>query len=318
MAISGVVSLESIKEKQKEVEHSGEEPWHALRDGSIPIRLDAKVLGITRSMDRDRVGEIAKMYGVDPARIKAQTEILEKNASYSHLVNTVASGLAIWKDNTYPWPERCVRLARKDWVDTFIEEVGPISEEVKKLAKEFDENHYPKMREQAKEDLKELYDPELYPEHVDERFSLIPSFPNLDTSSFVRKFHPELCKKEEERVIEQFKTAVSLSNAAFLGEFEMLVDKFLGMMQPGKRFMSCNLDKFRDFIGWFGHMDVGGNKDFSNLVAKVDSVLDGATPEGIRSDPELKSVISEEISRVKSSLSDMIEDKPSRSIRLED
>ena len=307
------MSTDLVKKESEEAE-----PWEELENRCVPIKLDRWVLGTTRSMSGESVQEIADMFGVEPRFVKAQTEILEKNKHYSALVGLIDLGKKMWKDNTYPWPEKGVRLGRKKWIPRFRKRADAIIADIDVMAKEFGKNHYPLMVEKAKDDLKGLFNPDLYPERVEDRFGLSYGFPSLDVHSYIKKTWPGLHSIHDEDISKKFKQAVEMSNSAFLTEFNVYVSKFLGMLEPDKRFMSCHLDRINEFVLWFKQMDVGGNPGFSEVVKKVDLLLDGASPAAIKQQPGLKESIKDKMEKVGEALCDMVEDKPDRAFSWED
>jgi hypothetical protein len=178
---------------------------------------------------------------------------------------------------------------------------------------------YEEVKADAQRRLGRLYNDSDYPAEVEDLFDLSWDFPSVEPPAYLLRISPELFEEERARVAARFEEAVRLAEQAFVAELAALVDHLTERLSPGvegtaKVFRNSALGNFQDFLGRFALLNVRSNPDLDTLVERAQSLLQGVTPDAVRTAPELRERLRTGMSEVRHQLDDLIVEAPRRRI----
>jgi hypothetical protein len=130
---------------------------------------------------------------------------------------------------------------------------------------------------------------------------------------------PEIYEQERQRVAARFDEAVRLAEQAFAAEFARLLSHLTERLSNGengarKIFRDSAVGNLTEFFGRFEQLNVRSNADLDRLVEQARQLVGGVTPQGLRSDAELRQHIASEMAHVQEQVESLIVDAPRRRI----
>ena len=95
-----------------------------------------------------------------------------------------------------------------------------------------------------------------------------------------------------------------------------LTERISGTNDDGtpKVFRDSAIENLVAFFGRFKQLNVRSNADLDALVEQAERVVRGVEPQGLRDGASLRQRVASELSRVQSSLDDLLIDRPRRRI----
>lgn len=201
--------------------------------------------------------------------------------------------------------------AFKDFADTFVNEYANLVEEAKaELADQFDSsNYFDVSTPEGRAALRSKF-------WVERRwFDWSPS-----SESKVGK---AIAFQESQRQGKEVQDLALQVKAALRVGFKKLIDHLVDRLTPTpngsrKQFAPTTVTKVVDFLALFSARNVVGDRELAVLADQAKAVLDGQTPESIRSDENVASVMAEKMITIKSELDKLVEEMPERVITLDD
>lgn len=122
------------------------------------------------------------------------------------------------------------------------------------------------------------------------------------------------------RVSARFEEAVRLAEEAFLAEFGRLVahltERISGTSDDGtpKVFRDSAIGNLIEFFDRFRQLNVRSSEQLDALVAEAQRIVRHVEPQELRDSNTLRERVVSQLSRVQSSLDDMLVDRPRRRI----
>lgn len=294
-----------------------------LQEQTVACRIRHEKLGVRRALERDQVREAAEVFEAEPRAISASKRIIDTtHPAYRKCVEVRRTATQYWQDQTVPYPEPSVRLLRKSQVDPFVHRMNELKGELAKAAEGLQEA-WEQLREQARQELGELFCEDDYPEDVSCEFALEWDFPAIQPPEYLKRVHPELYAAEQARIQARFAEAVALTEQQFVQRFhevvEHLVDRLTGGMDgKPKTFRASTVENLNEFFAEFRRLDIGSSQQLSQLVDRAERALGGATAEELRDNAAVSANLAARLGEISKSLDSMMVDRPKRAIRLDD
>jgi hypothetical protein len=138
-----------------------------------------------------------------------------------------------------------------------------------------------------------------------------------------KKVSKAIAHQERNRQATEIKDMALQIKAALRVGLKKLVDHLVDRLSPqpnGKRkqFATTTITKIVDFLELFSARNVCGDKELALLADEAKEVLSGQTPESIKGDEGIATVVAERMSTVKENLDKLLRDMPARAIDLGD
>jgi len=184
---------------------------------------------------------------------------------------------------------------------------------------------YPGLVEEARNKLKDLFDPRQYPaasaivKAFDMRWNLV----EFNTPGKLKNISKALYDKERAKAeaewanaTEQIRNALRVSMAELV---EHMIDR-LSSDEDGKAktFKSSTIENFNEFANLFAARNLTGDAELAALVEKAQKVMSGVDAKALRSDADMKQRVQDGFTEIKTTMSDMVINRPARALSVAD
>jgi hypothetical protein len=291
-----------------------------LRTTMAAVRLAFCWFGVQKALTAAQKAQAAESFDAEGTFLSATKKLIDTRHPAYRSVTAVRGKIdAFWKAQSLPFPEPGVRLIRQDQVEAFARQVDDYRVELDDAVGNLD-RHFDELKRAARERLGSLFNPEDYPETLRGLFAVSYDFPSVEPPDYLVALSPQLYEQERERVAARFEEAVRLAEEAFLTEFARLVahltERIGGSNDDGtpRVFRDSAIANLVDFFDRFRSLSVRSNPQLDALVAEAQRVVRGVEPQGLRDSDALRRRVAAELTRVGSSLDDLLVDRPRRRI----
>lgn len=181
---------------------------------------------------------------------------------------------------------------------------------------------YPDLCEQAAAGLRSLYNPGDYPpvEYVRKQFSFIWQYVTFGTPDELKDISRRVWAEERTkaaRVMEEAAEEIRQTlRAAMLELVETMRDR-LDTPDGKPRIFAPACANLADFLGTFDMRNVADDDELKALVQSARALLNGVTPEALKTTAALRNAVRDGVARIADKLDGMIVIKPGRRIKLE-
>jgi hypothetical protein len=293
---------------------------HRLRTTMAAVRVGFTWFGVQKSLTAAQKAQAAEPFDAQGPFLSATKKLIDTKHSAYRAVTSIRGKIeAFWKSQSLPFPEPGVRLIRQDQAEAFARQVDDYRVELDDAVAELD-RHFGALKRAARDRLGSLYNDQDYPETLRGLFAVSYDFPSVEPPDYLVALSPQLYEQERERVASRFEEAVRLAEEAFLAEFGRLVghltERITGANDDGtaKVFRDSAIDNLVDFFARFRQLNVRSSAQLDDLVAEAQRVVRGVEPQGLRDSDALRLRVASDLSRVGSSLDDLLVDRPRRRI----
>ena len=291
-----------------------------LRANCLASKLQLKWLGVTRSLTADQMASLVDGSEVDSKMIRASKRLLDSaHPTMKLLANIRNRMLGTWRGLTLPFVEAGVRLIPRQLVGEFEARMSLLKDELASAVDEL-EQEWPRLKEAAAARLGAFYNPDDYPDNLEELFIVSWSYPETSVPSYLMAIDASVYRREAARVAEKFEQAVELAEQGFVEEFNKLVSHLTERLTDSdggpKIFRDSSLESLREFFGRFGQMRLGGKAEeqLEQLVAQAQRIVSGVAPQDLRDSGSLRQNVAQNLSRVGAELEGMLVSRPRRKI----
>ena len=291
-----------------------------LRANCLASKLQLKWLGVTRSLTADQMASLVDGSEVDSKMIRASKRLLDSaHPTMKLLANIRNRMLGTWRGLTLPFVEAGVRLIPRQLVGEFEARMSMLKDELASAVDEL-EQEWPRLKEAAAARLGAFYNPDDYPDNLEELFVVSWSYPETSVPSYLMAIDASVYRREAARVAEKFEQAVELAEQGFVEEFNKLVSHLTERLTDSdggpKIFRDSSLESLREFFGRFGQMRLGGKAEeqLEQLVAQAQRIVSGVAPQDLRDSSNLRQNVAQNLSRVSAELEGMLVSRPRRKI----
>jgi len=218
-----------------------------------------------------------------------------------------------------PFVEAGTRLIPRSLVSEFEARMSLLKDELASAVDEL-EQEWPRLKEAAAARLGAFYNPDDYPNNLEDLFVVSWSYPETSVPSYLMAIDASVYRREAARVAEKFEQAVELAEQGFVEEFNKLVSHLSERLtdSDGERkiFRDSSLESLREFFGRFSQMRLGGKAEeqLEQLVAQAQRIVSGVAPQDLRDSSSLRQNVAQNLSRVGAELEGMLVSRPRRKI----
>ena len=290
-----------------------------LRADSSAVRVSFHWLGTRKTLSGHQREQAAQPFDADSRFLSASQKLFDTRHPAFKAVTAVRGDiLAYWRCSTLPYVEDGVRLLARSQIDAFDgrmkEYQAALADAVQQLDQSFHE-----IRSEAKKRLGSLFNPENYPPSVLGTITVEWSFPSVEPPEYLLQINPKLYEQEQQRIAARFEEAVALAEAAFVKEFQELVEALHERLTPDpggqkKVFRDSAVENLTAFFQRFKQLNVGNNAELEKLIAQAAELTKGVKPEDLRALPTLKNEVCQGLGGIKDKLGGLIVLAPRRKI----
>ena len=291
-----------------------------LRANCLASKLHLKWLGVTRSLTADQMASLVDGSEVDSKMIRASKRLLDSaHPTMKLLANIRNRMLGTWRGLTLPFVEAGVRLIPRQLVGEFEARMSLLKDELASAVDEL-QQEWPKLKEAAAARLGTLYNPDDYPDNLEELFVVSWSYPDTSVPSYLMAIDAGVYRREAARVAEKFEQAVELAEQGFVEEFNKLVSHLTERLTDTdcerKIFRDSSLESLREFFQRFRQMRLGGRAEqqLEELVTQAQQIVSGVVSQDLRDSSSLRQSIAQNLARVGAELEGLMVARPRRKI----
>lgn len=289
-----------------------------IMDNVVVLDLIFHKPGITKSGDMGLVETESKK------EMLSLTKLIIESKEYLEVLNHTYTVRTWLTSRTVPSPlKRGTYLVPVKSVEMISEFINKAETKYKELVEKF-LDVYPTAVENAKEDLKDQFNPSNYltVDQLRSAFWVERRFIDFGIPT-EEKIGAELWKQEKVRAEQTWGKAVEVIQAALRTSFRDLVTTLADRLEPKadgsrKAFRDATVNHILEFIDLFKARNVTDDAELDGLVAQANEVLNGRKPEDIRGSDAVRGEILGEMGRVKMALDQLIETAPRRRISFDD
>jgi hypothetical protein len=196
--------------------------------------------------------------------------------------------------------------ARQERIDRFLEE-------------------YPDKRDEAETELGSCFDASQYPEPMAVRatFGVVTRYLSFSTPGNLRGINKDIFDRETQKLKETIASAQEEIQTVLRAGFSELVTHLIDRLSPdatGKQkvFRDSLIGNVRDFMANFAARNITDDAELAALVDQAREIIEGVDPQTLRDHRGVRNTVREALADVKSTLDEMLVDKPGRKIAFED
>jgi len=277
--------------------------------------------GINRSVTPTQKEQAAETFDAKGQFVSMGKKLIDtSHPAWKAIVKVRGKIQKHWETGSLPFPQTGVRLVRRDELETFLEQMRGLQNELQEAEQELNV-YYDRIRKRAKENLGDLYDKNDYPASLIGKFTVAWDFPNVEAPDYLRMVSPALYRQEQERVRNRFEEAITLAENAFFNELLNMVDHLIERLSGSedgkpKVFRDTAVTNLNEFFDRFQRLNIGSSEDLDRMVNNVQRIMDGTTPESLRNSDSLRQQVSSRLSVVQSELDGLMVDRPRRNLIL--
>lgn len=295
-----------------------------LRSETTAVKLELERFGAKRSLSKEQRGQAAESFGAKRDRLSAGKELVKTTeAKYKACSSALSAARAVWVAYSHPFPERGIRLIRRERVQAFEDKMADCQALLDKAVAELDA-HWSSLVEQARADLGALFNAADYPDSVSGEFKIDWSYPVVGVPEHLKHVSPALYAAQCKRVEQQFSAAIALFEQQMAAELGKMVahicERLTGTDEDGnkKGFHKSSVENIKGFFERFKTLSTGSNAELEAVVAQAQAAVEGLDVKDLKTNDGLRDSVKSQLSAVQEALDSMLVDKPSRAFYADD
>lgn len=303
-----------------------------LKNATLAVKLERSKWGITRKLDRGQVQKAASEFNADTDRLSASKKLIDTNSKeYRACTQTIGKAVQYWKDVTVPFPEKGIRLIRRDRMPMFTQQLEALKAELAENVTALQAS-LATLIETSRVKLGELFNESDYPD-ADElaaEFGLEYSNPTISPDPLLKQLDAQLFEQQQARIQAKFDEAVKLAEDAFIDEFSQMITKIADRMQPGddgkpKLFFDAYVNNLCGFFEKFKDLNIGSNQELEGLIEEAKQIVKGdkqaidaaATIKNLRGDVTARAHFGKQFEELGAKIQAQLITKPRRKFALD-
>jgi hypothetical protein len=225
-----------------------------------------------------------------------------------------------WMALSWPYPEKGMRLMRKEKVPAFEAGIPSRRDELYELACDVQAN-YDLIMDHARKKQGKTFNPSNYPADFRQAYALEYGYCDPNPPAALLQIAPEIHRAALQRATAMFEQSVILGEnlmAAQLAKFVDALHHALAPSKDGKRtqLRDACLGNFQDFLDAMKSMSLGSNAGLDALLEKAQALIGNASPEMLKKNPDLKAGVVKGLEEIQAILPSLVVAKPRRAITL--
>jgi len=292
---------------------------------SIAFSIEITKIGIRRKVDSSKI-ELKDGNGAqpDPDAIGVDKKLIECD-EFDAIISLDTNIRNTINKIALPAPfKRGVYLLPLDFVERIDQLVQAYATKRAELISAFVEK-YGEAVEASRERLGGLFNTDDYPSKatVARSFNVRYNYLDLGTPKGLGKINPEIFKREQEEFRKKLDAAAAEVRDALRGSFSELIAHMAEKLESGKDgkpkiFRDSLVLNMREFLDSFKSRNIADDSQLEALVKKARDAIGNVDANALRADKDLRETIGTQLSQIKTKLSKMVTDAPSRKFSFDD
>lgn len=296
-----------------------------LKDETAGVSFKSHKFGVRRKLEEHHREQAAAPFHASAHSLVASKRLLDtRSEPYRAVVSVITRARSYWKSMTVFFPVKGTRLIRRDLIDVFEAQMQTFKAELEAATHGLLED-YKKLKQQARQDLGQLYSSGDYPDPdtlLDE-FRLSWGYPSVDPPNFLKELNPRLYEQEQARVAARFAEAMAAAEQALAAEIHGLVEHLVDRLTPSdggrkKSLQPSALKGLTEFVERFNQISVHTSPELDAMVKQIDAIAKGVDLQALKTTPDAQQHLFGTLDTLKTQLDSMLVDVPDRKIDLED
>jgi len=173
--------------------------------------------------------------------------------------------------------------------------------------------HYALLRQVARKIRGDAYAEADYPATLVGSYGFDVGLPSSDPPDYLKQLNPTLWKREQERMRAQFDEVIAMTEQMFVEQLLTIVDALRDKCQKfqsgeSKRLHDTAIENFGAFFKRFKELDIGSNAKLRIVVEECENLMQGITPEKVKTSGEVRSKLIGDFDDIRSALHTMMID----------
>ena len=294
-----------------------------LRELCVGCRLSKARWGVSKVLEKDQKELAAFPFGAVAKSISASKKLIDTASKRYRAVTKVFSQVTeYWESHTLPFPEKSLRLLRREQVEEFEQQIASYQSELDGAVALL-QREYGELLSKAQQDLGSLFNVSDYPSTLEGLYSIIVEYPSVEPDPSLVTISASLYQRERQRIAARFDEAVEMAEEAFAAEFQGLVQHLSERLQglndgTVKRFSDSNITNLCEFFDRFKSLSIGSNGDLDQLVSEAKDAVKGISPDWLKQSEPLRDSIREKLGTIGQQLDELMVARPKRAISFDD
>jgi len=294
-------------------------PGQRLQATMAAARVGFTWFGVRKTLTPAQKAQAAEAFGAEDHYLSAAKKLLDTHCQGFQAVTAVRNSiLAYWWGMSLPYPEPGIRLVRQYSIEPFNQHMTEMRQEFIEAVEALD-RQLPDLKEDARRQLGELYNPSDYPPSLRDLFTVEWDFPSVEPPDYLLQLNPRLYEQQRQLMVSRFEEAVKMAEQAFAEEFGKLVAHLTERLTGAddgkpKVFRDSVVGNLQEFFERFRSLNVRSNEELDRLVETAQRALRGVAPQDLRDSQGLRQQIVARLGSLQSSLDALLVDRPRRRI----
>jgi len=276
------------------------------------IQLSSSIWMGSRMLEPGIMQKLGQSEWLKGRKYLVNPELLGPIKTASHQARNMVQNLAL------PFPITSLYLIPKESLGIVDERLQSFKERFFAKVHDF-EDQYELAREEAQQVLGDLFNEADYPADISTKFKFEWRFLTLDVPKKSKILTPEIYQREKEKFEAMMEDTRQLATAALAEELGEIVHNLVERLNGdgnAKTINSAMLNKMRDFMATFETKNIFDDEKLSEIVQQAHTVIDGISPYGLKYNETMRNRISDDMSSLKQTIDDAIQDLPRRKLRM--
>jgi hypothetical protein len=206
-----------------------------LRQQTTGCRLSTFGMTTRRTMSKSQLERVAQTFNAEVFSVGGSRKVIDrKHELVKPIYALLLRAKALIVAHTIDYPERGLRLAKVGKIDWLNAKVAEMQNELEGYLVQLDAG-WDEIKQQAREQLGELYCEADYAVTPSRSFGLEISFPAIEPDRRLMTLHPELYAREQARIQSRFDEAVRNAEAAAAEQLQKLLQHFVAKLTESRR-----------------------------------------------------------------------------------
>ncbi len=319
-----------------------------VRENHIGIKVKTHNIGRQRHFNPSQRRQTAELVGAKDENVYGGTKLYAKNDPYIKRISSAVNRvMQFWRLSTKDYPGLDgVRLLKIERLDEWTENWALLQEELAAALQDA-EDHRDEILDRAYEALKReiknpdydpdgpkdeatnpqtkrisAFDPANYPASFVGSVTMEWSVHNYEPDERLAQLAPNAYRRESRRVSQEMDEIVAAFEEQMINQMSELVEAMMAKLRPEDgekvKYTESAIKNFRKFFDRFRDLNIGSNRELTELVEEAESLLGTTTMQQLKVRPAQKRTLAESFDDIKERLDTMVEAAPARSISLAD
>ena len=290
-----------------------------LAKSTVGLSIHTKKWQLTKALTPDQKKIVADKFGTDVKSIRAGKVLVENPPTEMlDVIDAQRKAKALYLEMTIPYPEKNVRALSRDDLKKFTAEFAKAKNAMLSKVEALNRK-IGSMKQDAKNDLKQLYNEADYPSKLDEYYDLSYDVRDLRPPRYLMEVAPEIYEEQIQQANDRLRQGVELLEMEFLKAAKKILDSLvtgLGNREDGKKgsLRKDTVDKLTEFFKRFERLDLGSSGQLTEVIRQAKELVDGRDAKSLTAE---RAKIHPVLSEITTQVGQMIESRVTRSIELE-